>query len=206
MMWRRRRLRNHRFSILSNRCIGGVITHNVGERFRSPTVNLIIPDEAFLVFCRHVREYSECPVEQIEAGTRLPYPVGVLRGESKGLPDIPIHFVHYTSFEQAKEKWEARFCRVNYDALYLVMDCKLYATPELLDTFHSLPFERKVVFSGKNDPERWPCNFPFSFYLRGTGGLYDPIRKGLLEYEGIDEFDYVLWLNDGTIRQTDLKR
>ena len=38
---RRRKLQNHDFSILCNRCIGGVVSHAVGEQFRSPTVNLI---------------------------------------------------------------------------------------------------------------------------------------------------------------------
>lgn len=210
ILWRRRRLKNHRFTILSNRCIGGVMTHNVGERFRSPTVNLIIPDDAFMTFCCHVRDYSDCPLEQPKEEdqhlfSQVNYPVGIVRGNSKNLPDIPVFFVHYQSFEQAKEKWETRFRRMNYDDLFIMMDCKLYATPKLLDAFHQLPFDHKVIFSGRNDSDRWPCNFPFSFYLRGTGGLYDPIRRGILEYEGIDEFDYVQWLNDGTIQRTSIR-
>ncbi len=208
--WRRRRLKNHGFTILSNRCIGGVMTHNVGERFRSPTVNLIIPDEAFMEFCRHVSEYADCPMEQPDEAERrrcpsVKCPIGILRGAEKSLPDIPVFFVHFQSFEQAKEKWETRFLRVNYDDLYIMMDCKLYATDQLLDSFHQLPFEHKVIFSSREDPQRWPCNFPFSFYLQGTGGLYAPIRRGLLEYQGIDEFDYVQWLNDGIIRRTDIR-
>ena len=111
ILWRRRRLKNHRFTILSNRCIGGIMTHNVGEQFRSPTVNLIIPDEAFLTFCRHVREYADCPVEPPREEERHLFPrancpVGILRGTSADLPDIPLFFVHFQSFEQAREKWE----------------------------------------------------------------------------------------------------
>ncbi len=208
--WRRRRLKNHRFTILSNRCIGGVMTHNVGERFRSPTVNLIIPDEAFLAFCRHVRAYADCPLEQASEAERRQFPpmrcpVGILRGGEKSLPDIPVFFLHFQSFEQAKEKWEARYRRVNYEDLFIMMDCKLNASDTLLDAFHQLPFEHKIIFSDRDDPQRWPCNFPFSFYLRGVGGLYAPIRRGLLEFQGIDEFDYVQWLNDGTIRRTDIR-
>ena len=36
----RLRLKNHGFSLFANDCIGGVMTHNVGEPFNSPTVNL----------------------------------------------------------------------------------------------------------------------------------------------------------------------
>lgn len=42
---RRSKLKNHDFTIISNTCVGGVITHYVGEQFRSPTVNLIIYEE-----------------------------------------------------------------------------------------------------------------------------------------------------------------
>ena len=39
------KLTNQKFTIISNTCVGGVITHNVGEQFRSPTVNLIIYED-----------------------------------------------------------------------------------------------------------------------------------------------------------------
>ena len=112
------KLANHEFTIISKTCVGGVITHNVGEQFRSPMVNLIIYEDQFLVFCRHLKEYSTCPVEQpTEAEApqfaSFTYPIGILRGASAELPDINLLFVHYKSFEEAKEKWEARFRRVN---------------------------------------------------------------------------------------------
>ena len=92
-------LTNHEFTIISNTCVGGVITHNVGEQFRSPTVNLIIYEDQFLIFCRHLKEYSTCPVEQpTEAEApqfaSFTYPIGILRGASAGLPDINLLFVH----------------------------------------------------------------------------------------------------------------
>lgn len=70
-----------------------MITHNVGEQFRSPTVNLIIYEDQFLAFCRHLKEYSTCPVEQLtekeaEEFRSLTYPIGKLRGGRVSLPDI----------------------------------------------------------------------------------------------------------------------
>lgn len=39
---RRLRLENSDITILSNNCIGGIIYHKLGLRFKSPTINLLI--------------------------------------------------------------------------------------------------------------------------------------------------------------------
>lgn len=210
---RRFRLKNHKFSIISNTCVGGVMTHNVGEQFRSPTVNLIIFEDQFLTFCRHLKEYSACSIEKPTAEEQVQfeqysYPVGILRGEPVGLPDITLYLVHYRSVEEAKEKWEARYRRLNYDDLYIVMDRGIEAREEILDEFHALPFAHKVIFSQFDDPERWPCNFHPSFYNQHdwvNGAMYKNIQKGIFRYHWMDEFDYIQWLNDGTIQSTSLQ-
>lgn len=38
----RLRLQNKDFSIISNHCMGGIISHDLGLEFKSPTVNLKI--------------------------------------------------------------------------------------------------------------------------------------------------------------------
>ena len=211
VLYKRRQLENHDFSILCNRCLGGTISHALGERFRSPTVNLIIDDKAFLFFCEHIREYSDCPLElptseELRLLPKTSFPVGVLRGKDD-LPAIPIFFMHFKTFEQAKEKWELRYKRINYENICIMMDCKMHATKKFLDDFEKLPIERKVVFSHNDDPERWPSNFHYSFYTKekhGDGVLYRKVRRGFLEYQWMDEFDYITWLNDGTIQKSDL--
>ena len=206
---RRKRLKAKNFSIISNTCIGGVISNSLGEQQRSPTVNLVIYEEDFLQFCRHLREYAQCPLEKPtdEEQTQfqnLTYPVGIVRGGA--LPDIKVFFIHYHSFEEAKEKWEKRFARVNYDNIYIVMDRGMDARDEILDEFHTLPYEHKVFFTHKEDKQRWPNAFRFSYYNEAdykNAYMYTKIRRGLLEYRVLDEFDYVQWLNDGTIRQNE---
>jgi len=206
---RRRKLHNHDFSILCNRCIGGVMTHAVGERFRSPTVNLIIDDEAFLFFCEHVKEYAGAPVtapneEESRLLPKVRFPVGVLRGEDRDLPDIPLFFMHFKTLEDAIEKWDRRYRRINYEQICIMMDCKMHATEEFLDRFEKLPFERKVIFSHREDPNRWPHNFRFSFYTKEKhrdGVLYRKTYRGLREAQAFEEFDYIQWLNDGSVRR-----
>ena len=206
VLLRRHRLKNRSFSIISNTCIGGVITHAVGEQFRSPTVNLVIYEEDFLTFCENLRAYSTCPLEPADAALseKMGYPVGVLRGGEAGLPDITVYFVHYKAFAEARAVWVKRFARVNYEDLFFLMDRGMDARPEILDRFHALPYPHKVFFTHLEDPVRWPDTFRISYYSEGAykvAHMYTFVRRGLLQYRVLDEFDYVHWLNTGTIRR-----
>lgn len=210
ILQRKRRLKNHSFSIISNTCTGGVIAHNVGEQFRSPTVNLVIYEDQFLTFCEHLKEYSECSLEkpadeEMEKFKHVNYPVGVLRGSDKGLSDINLFFVHYKSFEEAQAKWYLRFKRINYDDVFVIMDRGLDASEEILDRFYKLPYKHKVFFTDRRDKQRWPDNFVFSFYTPRhykSGCLYNNVWKGIYVHHWMDEFDYVTWLNDGTVKKS----
>lgn len=62
-------------------------------------------------------ELCECPYAY--EGARR-YPVGMLKGNGT-LPDIKIHFLHYRSFEEAREKWLERSGRLDFDNLCVVM-------------------------------------------------------------------------------------
>ena len=140
--------------------------------------------------------------EQVQLQS-IPYPVGKLRGGTCGLPDISIFFVHYKTFEDAKKKWDERFQRINYDNLFFLMDRGMDAKDEILDGFHSLPGKNKVFFTHRKDPVRWPCTFQLSYYTPEKyveALMYRGKRKGLREYLILDEFDFVQWLNDGTIQ------
>ena len=209
VLLRRTRLKNHTFSIISNTCIGGVITHSVGERFRSPTVNLVIYEEDFLTFCENLQAYSRCPLVPAdpELQERMGYPVGLLLGAGEQLPDITVYFVHYKTFEEARDTWVKRFARVNYEDLYFLMDRGMDAREEILDRFHALPYPHKVFFTHREDPRRWPCTFRLSYYTPEryrTAYMYTFLRKGLLTYRVLDEFDCVHWLNTGGIRRSSL--
>lgn len=100
------------------------MTHFVGEQFHSLTVDLIIWKEQSLAFCKHLKEYADCPVERLTEEEKrfaaMSYPKGVLRGGE--LPDIFLLFVHCKSFEEAKQKWKERCKCVYYDNLYTVID------------------------------------------------------------------------------------
>lgn len=56
----RLKLSNQRFSLISCNCIGGALSNDLGQQFRSPTVNLIIPE--YLKFAGNLKYYLNIPI------------------------------------------------------------------------------------------------------------------------------------------------
>ena len=70
---------------------------------------------------------------------QLPCPVGKLG-------DIEVVFLHYKTEEEAKEKWERRKKRINWDNLYIKFSMMNCCKMEHLTEFEALDCEAKVVF------------------------------------------------------------
>lgn len=70
------------------------------------------------------------------------YPVG-------HLDDVEIHFIHYKSFKEAKEKWEERSKRVNFDKiLVMATDRDGMGSEECMKAFDKLPY-KKIMYTSK---------------------------------------------------------
>lgn len=138
----RKKLKNNP-SIITNHCIGGIISHDLGLKFLSPTVNLkILPDE-FIKFVENLDKYLNA--EFVKVDSDLPYPVAKLE-------DITVYFVHYKSFEEAVAKWKERAKRVNFNNIRIIMTAREGASYETLKRFDALPY-KKVVFDDVPHPE-----------------------------------------------------
>ena len=192
----RKQLRNTSFSLISNNCIGGIISHDLDLQFRSPTVNLFFQDEDFILFCQHLRYYLSLPVEKVDS--EMDYPVGALKGD---YGTIRLYFMHYDSFDKAREKWKERASRVDYDNLYIIMEAKK-CSQALLEEFDHLDFPNKVILTDGSHPEI-PCSFPIEgdFYGKDyfEGKLFTCPKHKLRRY--MDVFDYVAFLNEGVIKR-----
>ena len=90
----KKRLANRNFTILCNNCVGGVILHELGERFNSPTVNLFFGAEDYIKFLEKLDYYLSQTLVEVQSDKD--YPVAKL-------DDITIYFMHYPSFDEAKE-------------------------------------------------------------------------------------------------------
>ena len=186
----RSRFHNLGVSILSMNCTGGILYHDLGIQFRSPTVNLFMRAEDFTKFCENLEYYlsvdemREC-TDKTVIGERQ-YPIAYL-------DDLTLFLVHYKSVSEAQEKWNERKKRIDFNNLVIINTDREGMTGRLKDRFEALPY-KKVMFVHKPDEEHPNC-----FYIHGyeqdtsVGIVTEHIGwKGL---RPVDQFDWVSFLN-----------
>lgn len=117
----RNRLKNSDFTLISRDCVGGVLYHQLGLKFLSPTINLFFTPEDFNYFCLYLHDYLNGELEE-KVDENIPYPVGLLHPtkDSKINRVIELGFMHYETFIVAKQKWEERKARINFDNIFVV--------------------------------------------------------------------------------------
>lgn len=188
----RNRLKNDNFTILCSNCIGGCIYHRLGQKFLSPTINLMMSNPDFVLFCYYLSDYIKMPLEFVE--DERPYPVAIIGGEV--LPALKILFVHYKSREEAELKWYERIKRINPNNLFLIMyDSEIEL--EHIKMVEQINCKNKVMFSGgKRNDISWSKQIK-------------PTRKHGYNYLFLDLFgrryyekkwDFVGFLNSENIR------
>ena len=177
-------------TILSMNCTGGIISHDLGLQFLSPTVNLFMRADAFIKFCENLEyylsidEFKPCTDKNI-IGERT-YPIGYL-------DDLLVFFVHYNSLEQAQQKWNERKKRVNFDNIVILNADREGCTDEIKDRFEKLPY-RKVLFTHLPDETHKSCYYISGYEDEPCVGIVTAPR-GIKGYRPVDEFDYVGLLN-----------
>ena len=192
-LWRRARLRSVP-SVISRDCVGGVLFHDLGLDFRSPTVNLFLPAEDFLLFCRHLADFLSVQMEELP-GHGKPYPMGRL---ATGHGTVTLHLMHYASFSEAAEAWERRKRRVDMDYLRIIFHAPPGIPEQLAGQFEQLPFEHKVLLSGGMDTEKYPHCYNLPCYAEGCREpvTYYPSPSSVRRYQ--DGFDWIPFLNGET--------
>lgn len=189
----RRQLVNHSITFLAPNCIGGILFHDLNLKFMSPTVNLMMTQTDFLQFVLHLDEYLKgdfCFYEDTEYSC----PCAYLR--VVGLPDISVHFTHYTSGEDAVKRWNARKERINRENMFIFIEERDGITENDLRLLSTLQVKGIVAFTC-NQYE----NMPYSVYLpqyHMDGEVGNILRRNYIddsrEYEKI--FDFVSWFNE----------
>lgn len=186
----RRELTNKDFTVLSHNCNGGVVLHDLGQQFRSPTINLFMKADDYLKFLENLEHYLGCSEMSEVHEEGVEYPICLL-------DDIRLYCVHYKSFEEARDKWFQRCKRVNLQNLYVMFSQRDGCTKEHIRRFSELPYKHKVVFTAEPMPEFdcafWDPCFPVAGGEVGTLTDY-PSRWSGRRY--IDAFDYVSFFNE----------
>jgi uncharacterized protein (DUF1919 family) len=190
----RRKLKNRTFSIIGNNCFAGGMYHKFGLEYNTPTIwTYIFPDD-YLRFLEKLDWYLAQPLTFKKDTAHLMahknfqltghvYPIGVLGG------DVEIHFMHCHSEAEAEQKWQRRLNRLNKDNLFVVFSDGEEYRDEHLARFEKLPYQHKVFFSSKPQPNS-NCSVFIRDYEKELH-VYDSTKNRRYE----KYLDLVKWLN-----------
>lgn len=184
---KRLRLRNRQPSIIASNCIGTFIYYDMKLQFRSPTINLSFDMNDYVRFLENLKWYLEQPLLSYE-DDRFDYPCGMIG-------DVKIRFNHYKTFAEAKEKWEVRKERIDWDNLFIIGIDGDNCTYETLQRFDVLPYEHKVIFTHKPYTELSSAYYLPGFENLNGIGVATDIRRGAFVRRHMDQFDYISFLN-----------
>lgn len=151
------------FTIISNNCWGGRVYQRYALPYTSPTVGLMFFADEYIKFVSNLRYYmnqdlkfipkTQSKYYQYYKDKEKYYPIGKL-------DDIEIVFLHYKSENEAREKWNRRKARINWDNLIIKFNDQNRCTPEHIKEFDKLPYKNKLCFVA-NLVEGTECTIQF---------------------------------------------
>lgn len=158
--WRKKQLKSTDFTIISNNCWGGMIYESFNLPKGSPTVGMFFMAKDYIEFLSDLKGYTNGELAFIKPeGSRwkdMPqvssdkrfgaYPIGVL---SNGKNTVEIFFLHYHSEQEAREKWERRIRRINWNKLLVKFNDQNGCTENEVQAFMKLPYKNKLFFTCK---------------------------------------------------------
>lgn len=171
----KRSIKENNFSIISNNCWAGTVYRYLDMPYLSPTAGLYFFAPDYIRFVSDLHYYLSVPLKFIDASeskyfnelkrrNQTEKPIGIL-------DDVEIVFLHYKTKEEAKEKWDRRKARVNYEHIILKNSRMNLCTEKEIEAFNSLPFENKIFLNN-----RLPLKYESEIYWRGAGNEYGIIR------------------------------
>lgn len=153
---KRRKFKCTDFTIISNNCFGGIIYRNNNLRYNTPTAGLFFMADDYIKFIYNMKNYLKKDLKEIKIrdskycdylkGINYHAPIGKL-------DDIEIMFLHYTTFKEAKEKWNRRKQRINYDKIIYKFCEQNLCTYEHLKKFNDFDARNKICFTYNKYPE-----------------------------------------------------
>lgn len=189
----REELKNRDFSFIVPNCLGGILLHDLGLRFLSPTVNLMMRQDDFLCFVSNLDVYLSEQLSFLER-PEGECPRALL--SPVGFQQILIHFTHYRTEEEAAQKWYERAQRINKDNLFILIEERDGIGRKELEAFGALNARGLVAFTCNHYPDLPYCVFLSQYHSAGEVG--NILKKHMLddsrEYEQF--FDFVKWFNE----------
>lgn len=176
-------------SIIANNCSGWKMYCDLHQQYASPTIALQILPEEYPKFCNNLKYYMDQELTECKDLTKAHYaqikrlietepyfPIG-------RLDDIAVLFQHETDFNTAREKWNRRKERIDYDNLVYMFCLDYPRYQKEAQEFKDLGLKKSFVFTRdfdiKGDHYRYtvPSGNPDLCYLN-TDGPHHYIFEG----------------------------
>jgi uncharacterized protein (DUF1919 family) len=222
--WRRkyienekRRLVNRSFSLFTNNCLAVRYCIDRGLRYNSPTMSLFMLGDSYINFLENLPHYLTVePIDYTNSGRQilrhLPNKIAKIMGADYRYPlgllddSVLIHFNHYLTFADARDKWVRRCGRVDMNNVFVIMselfDC---CNDRQRERFLRLPYP-KIYFALK--PIDHPDVVNLSAYRQPGDSV--PLTTNKIRANGLypyENFDLTAWLNArGALRAMDILR
>lgn len=97
-------LHTNGFTLIAQNCVGGVMYHDLGLKFLSPTINTLIQGDDFVRLCSSFEDYMAAPPHFNRWDSSPAYQ----RHPVLQVKDIEVHFPHCTTSEEALQSWIKR--------------------------------------------------------------------------------------------------
>lgn len=169
-VYHQRKLTNTDFTIIANNCWGGICYEYFGLEKKSPTIGTYFFAEDFLKFAERLEYYVSQEIRFIKKEQSKHYkwlmnekecPIGVL-------DDVEIIFLHYADEKIAKEKWERRVKRINWNNLIFKFSYMNNCTKEHLKVFDEMNLQGKKFMFISTDEHKYDCGIVYPGYEKDT--------------------------------------
>lgn len=200
-------LKNRDFTVISNDCWGAEVYKHFDLPFNTPFIGLMLMAPCYLEFLARPRHYAAQPlvfqpasrydeINRIRANWKHTFPIATLGTDEEDGKSIEIQFLHYESEAEAREKWNRRVSRMNWDNLFVKFDgSKDFATTELVHEFDQLPYKRLAFL--REEVPGVACAIVVPTYT----------TNGALQFERARQcYDLVGWLNGSSMKSSRSKR
>lgn len=149
--YRKMFLKNKQFTIISNNCFASLVYQRYNLIYQTPTIGTFIMPDDYIKLLKNLKYYLESPLVFISPN-QSKY-ITVLENIDKWghypiarLDDIEIHFLHYTSSEEASLKWNKRLKRINWNRILVKFSQQNQCKELTLKEFETLNYKYKFCF------------------------------------------------------------
>lgn len=195
----RNKLKETEFTLLCNNCLGGVIYHDLGQPFSSPTINLYLNISDFLTLVEHIEDFIDA--ELVHEDSWLNFPVGRLYAVNSDVI-VVIYFMHYKTWDDAYSAWMRRMRRVDTKKIFVLVDAVSGLSNENYNRFCNIKYHKHLLVPYKTATvphDAVDVHFMKSYKDEDNSGKsmsYTFHGMGIKRY--IEEWDYLNWLNESS--------